>query len=258
MLRNLILLPFLNFVRSSIEICVLAFKAIVSIFEPPLNFRRIISHLYLDGIKSIPVIFLMSVFTGGVLAMQSYFGLQRFGAEVFTGSLVGVSLTKELIPVLTGLMLAGRVSASYSAEIGTMVVTEQVDALFTFGINPVKYLVSPRVTALLIMCPLLTLFGDFMSIMGGRLVAALVVNQNPNLFDSQLFVALEIWDVLSGMVKAISFGLTVAVIGSYFGLKTEGGAKGVGRATTTAVVVASVIILISDFFWSKILPFSLR
>jgi len=258
MLRNLILLPFLNFVRSSIEICVLAFKAIVSIFEPPLNFRRIISHLYLDGIKSIPVIFLMSVFTGGVLAMQSYFGLQRFGAEVFTGSLVGVSLTKELIPVLTGLMLAGRVSASYSAEIGTMVVTEQVDALFTFGINPVKYLVSPRVTALLIMCPLLTLFGDFMAIMGGRLVAALVVNQNPNLFDSQLFVALEIWDVLSGMVKAISFGLTVAVIGSYFGLKTEGGAKGVGRATTTAVVVASVIILISDFFWSKILPFSLR
>ena len=258
MLRNLILLPFLNFVRSSIEICVLAFKAIVSIFEPPLNFRRIISHLYLDGIKSIPVIFLMSVFTGGVLAMQSYFGLQRFGAEVFTGSLVGVSLTKELIPVLTGLMLAGRVSASYSAEIGTMVVTEQVDALFTFGINHVKYLVSPRVTALLIMCPLLTLFGDFMAIMGGRLVAALVVNQNPNLFDSQLFVALEIWDVLSGMVKAISFGLTVAVIGSYFGLKTEGGAKGVGRATTTAVVVASVIILISDFFWSKILPFSLR
>lgn len=258
MLKNLILLPFLNFVRSSIEICVLAFKAIVSIFEPPLNFRRIISHLYLDGIKSIPVIFLMSVFTGGVLAMQSYFGLQRFGAEVFTGSLVGVSLTKELIPVLTGLMLAGRVSASYSAEIGTMVVTEQVDALFTFGINPVKYLVSPRVTALLIMCPLLTLFGDFMAIMGGRLVAALVVNQNPNLFDSQLFVALEIWDVLSGMVKAISFGLTVAVIGSYFGLKTEGGAKGVGRATTTAVVVASVIILISDFFWSKILPFSLR
>ena len=94
--------------------------------------------------------------------------------------------------------------------------------------------------------------------MGGRLVAALVVNQNPNLFDSQLFVALEIWDVLSGMIKAVSFGLTVAVIGSYFGLKTEGGAKGVGRATTTAVVVASIIILISDFFWSKILPFSLR
>jgi phospholipid/cholesterol/gamma-HCH transport system permease protein len=258
MLRNLFLQPLLDFIRSSREICILSYKALIAIFEPPINFRRIISHLYLDGIKSIPVVFLMAVFTGGVLAMQSYFGLQRFGAEVFTGSLVGVSLTKELIPVLTGLMLAGRVSASYSAEIGTMVVTEQVDALFTFGINPVKYLVSPRVLALLIMTPLLTLFGDFMAIMGGRLVAALVVNQNPNLFDSQLFVALEIWDVLSGMVKAVSFGLTIAVVGSYFGLKTEGGAKGVGRATTTAVVVASVIILISDFFWSKILPFSLR
>jgi phospholipid/cholesterol/gamma-HCH transport system permease protein len=258
MLRNLFIQPFLNFISSSKEIIVLSFKAIVSILKPPFNFRRIISHLYLDGIKSIPVIFLMSVFTGGVLAMQSYYGLQRFGAEVFTGSLVGVSLTKELIPVLTGLMLAGRVAASYSAEIGTMVVTEQVDALFTFGINPVKYLVSPRVMALLIMTPLLTLFGDFIAIMGGRLVAEFVVNQNPNLFDSQLFVSLEIWDVLSGMVKALSFGFTVAVIGSYFGLKTEGGAKGVGRATTTAVVVASVIILISDFFWSKILPFSLR
>lgn len=253
-----ILQPLQSLVRSCIEICVLAFKAVVSIFVPPFNFRRIISHLYLDGFKSIPVIFLMSIFTGGVLAMQSYYGLQRFGAEVFTGSLVGVSLTKELIPVLAGLMLAGRVGASYSAEIGTMVVTEQVDALYTFGINPVKYLVSPRVTALLIMTPLLTLFGDFMAIMGGRLVAMFVVSQNPNLFDSQLFVALEIWDILSGMVKAVSFGLTVAVIGSYFGLKTEGGAKGVGRATTTAVVVASIIILISDFFWSKILPFSLR
>ncbi|MBN2399295.1 MAG: ABC transporter permease [Candidatus Aminicenantes bacterium] len=248
----------LNFARNSGEIFAISLKSTAFIFKPPLNFRRIINHLYLDGIKSIPVIFLMSVFTGGVLALQSYYALQRFGAEVFTGSLVGVSLTKELIPVLSGLILAGRVSASYSAEIGTMVVTEQVDALFTFGINPLKYLVSPRVAALLVMAPLLTLFGDFMGIMGGRLVAALVVNQNPNLYDSQLFSALEIWDVLSGMIKSVFFGLTIAVIGSYFGLKTEGGAKGVGRATTTAVVVASIIILISDFFWTKILPFSLR
>lgn len=255
---NLFLLPLLNFARSSGEIVALSFKAIVQVFIPPLHSRRIVSHLYLDGIKSIPVIFLMSVFTGGVLTLQSFYALERLGAEVFTGSLVGVSLTKELIPVLTGLMLAGRVCASYSAEIGTMVVTEQVDALFTFGINPVKYLVSPRVMALLIMTPLLTLFGDFMGIMGGRVVASLVVNQNPNLFDSQLFVSLEIWDVLSGMIKAIFFGFTIAIIGSYFGLKTEGGAKGVGQATTTAVVVASIIILISDFFWSKILPFSMR
>jgi len=247
-----------NFARNSGEIFILAGKAIALIFRRPFNFRLIESHLYLDGIKSIPVIFLMAVFTGGVLALQSYFGLQRFGAEVFTGSLVGVSLTKELIPVLTGLMLAGRVSASYSAEIGTMVVTEQVDALFTFGVNPVKYLVSPRLIALVIMTPLLTLFGDFVGIMGGRLVAALVVHQNPNLFDSQLFVSLEIWDVVSGLIKSVFFGLTIAVIGCYFGLKTEGGAKGVGQATTTAVVVSSVIILVSDFFWTKILPFSLR
>jgi phospholipid/cholesterol/gamma-HCH transport system permease protein len=151
--------PLFSLARNCGEIFVLAGKAIVLIFKRPYNFRLIENHLYLDGIKSIPVIFLMAVFTGGVLALQSYFGLQRFGAEVFTGSLVGVSLTKELIPVLTGLMLAGRVCASYSAEIGTMVVTEQVDALFTFGVNPVKYLVSPRLVALVIMTPLLTLFG---------------------------------------------------------------------------------------------------
>jgi phospholipid/cholesterol/gamma-HCH transport system permease protein len=247
-----------GFARDCGEIFILAGKAIALIFRRPLNFRQIVNHLYLDGIKSIPVIFLMSVFTGGVLALQSFYGLQRFGAEVFTGSLVGVSLTKELIPVLTGLMLAGRVSAAYSAEIGTMVVTEQVDALYTFGINPVKYLVSPRLLALVVMTPLLTLFGDFIGIMGGHVIAAVVVNQNPNLFDSQLFMSLELWDVGSGMVKSLFFGMTIAIIGSYFGLKTEGGAEGVGKATTTAVVVASVIILVSDFFWSKILPFSLR
>jgi len=256
--KNRLKKPLRNFVAVCGEIVFLTGKAFSLIFKRPWNLTLIKNHLYLDGIKSIPVILLMSVFTGGVLALQSYYGLQRFGAEVFTGSLVGVSLTKELIPVLTGLMLAGRVSASYSAEIGTMVVTEQVDALFTFGVNPVKYLVSPRLVALLIMTPMLTLFGDFVAIMGGRLVATLVVHQNPYLFDSQVYVSLEIWDVMSGLIKAVFFGLTIAIIGSYFGLKTEGGAKGVGRATTTAVVVASVIILVSDFFWTKILPFSLR
>ncbi len=182
--------PLQRFALAFGEVFILTGKAISLIFKRPFNFRLIENRLYLDGIKSIPVVFLMAVFTGGVLSLQSYFGLQRFGAEVFTGSLVGVSLTKELIPVLTGLMLAGRVCASYSAEIGTMVVTEQVDALYTFGINPVKYLVSPRLVALVVMAPLLTLFGDFVGIMGGRLVAALVVHQNPYLFDSQLFVAL--------------------------------------------------------------------
>jgi phospholipid/cholesterol/gamma-HCH transport system permease protein len=240
------------------QIVLLLFQSIVYIFQRPFNIRLIVHHLFVDGYKSIPVVFLMSVFTGGVLALQSFFGLQRFGAEVFTGSLVGVSLTKELIPVLTGLMISGRVGASYSAEIGTMKVSEQIDALFTFGINPVKYLVSPRVVALMIMVPMLTLFGDFVGILGGQVVSDVVCRQNPVLFEFQLFTALEFWDVVSGLIKAIFFGLTIAVIGSFYGLNTEGGAKGVGRATTTAVVVASIIILISDFFWSKILPFSLR
>jgi len=240
------------------EISTLLGQSVAFIFQRPFNIKMIVNHLYVDGLKSIPVVFLTSVFTGGVLAMQSYYGLQRFGAELFTGSLVGVSLTKELIPVLTGLMISGRVGAAYSAEIGTMKVSEQIDALFTFGINPVKYLVSPRVVALMMMVPMLTLFGDFVGIMGGRLVADVICRQNPVQFDVQLYVSLEFWDIISGLIKSLFFGLTIAVIGSFYGLKTDGGAKGVGRATTTAVVVSSIIILISDFFWSKILPFSLK
>jgi len=247
-----------DFLTQSGDLAILLYQSIKYIFQRPFNFKLIINHLHTDGLRSIPVIFLTAIFTGGVLALQSFYGLQRFGAEIFTGSLVGVSLTKELVPVLTGLMLAGRVGAAYSAEIGTMKVSEQIDALYTFGINPVKYLVSPRVVALVIMVPLLTLIGDFVGIMGGKIVVDLICNQNPVVFEWQLLGHLELWDVISGMIKAFFFGLTIAVVGSHFGMKTEGGAEGVGRATKTAVVTASIIILISDFFWSKILPFTLR
>ncbi len=249
---------FLRFAKHTGEIVILALKSFSFVFRRPFYGRLFVNHLFLDGIQSIPVIFLASLFTGGVLALQSFYALERLGTEMFTGALVGVSLAKELIPVIGGLILAGRVSASYSAEIGTMEVTEQVDALFTFGIHPVQYLVTPRLLAMMLMVPALTLFGDFVSVIGGRIVVSIVCHQNPNLFDSQLFYALEFWDVLYGMIKAVFFGITIAVIGSYFGLKTEGGAKGVGHATTTAVVVSSIIILISDFLWSKVLPITLR
>lgn len=249
---------FLHFAKHTGEIVILAVKSFSFAFRRPFYGRLFVNHLFLDGIQSIPVIFLTSIFTGGVLALQSFYALQRLGTEMFTGALVGVSLAKELIPVLGGLILAGRVSASYSAEIGTMAVTEQVDALFTFGVQPIQYLVTPRLLALMIMVPALTLFGDFVSIVGSRIVVSVVCHQNPNLFDSQLFYSLELWDVVYGMIKSVFFGITIAVIGSYYGLKTEGGAKGVGHATTTAVVVSSIIILISDFLWSKILPFSLK
>ncbi len=240
------------------EILILLGKSINFIFVKPFNLKMVVLHIYVDGLRSIPVIFLTSVFTGGVLALQSFYGLLRFGAETFTGSLVGVSLTRELIPVLTGLMLAGRVGASYSAEIGTMKVSEQIDALYTFGVNPIKYLVTPRVIALMVIVPMLTLFGDFVGIWGGRIVVDVICNQNPRLYDAQLISALEFFDIISGLIKSIFFGLTIAIIGSYFGISTEGGAKGVGRATTISVVTASIIILISDFFWSKILPFRLK
>jgi phospholipid/cholesterol/gamma-HCH transport system permease protein len=249
---------FSDFAEHTGEIVILMIRSVRLVFHSTFQGRLVIQHVTTDGLGSIPVVFLMSFFTGAVLTLQSFFAMQRIGTEMFTGSLVGVSLAKELIPVIGGLMLAGRVCASYSAEIGTMVVTEQVDALFTFGVNPVQYLVSPRLVALAFMAPALTLFGDFVGITGGRIVASVVCHQNPNLFDSQLYSSLEMWDIVSGMIKSFFFGLTIAIIGSHFGLRTEGGARGVGRATTTAVVVSSVIILISDFFWSKVLPFSLK
>ncbi len=227
-------------------------------FKDTFYFKRVVHHIYYDGIKSLPVILLTGIFTGGVLALQGFYALTLFSAEAFAGNMVGVTLTKELGPVLVGLMLAGRVGASYSAEIGTMKVSEQVDALFTFGINPISYLVNPRIVAMLTVTPLLVIMSDFIGIFGGRFVIDFVCHQNPLLFDRQLFLSVTMWDVFYGLIKSIFFGFIIAVVGCFYGLRTRGGAQGVGKSTTITVVISSILILISDFLASKILPFSLN
>lgn len=205
------------------------------------------------GWDSIPVVMLTCMFTGMVLALQTFRAFERFHAEGFVGSVVALSLTRELAPVLTGLIIAGRVGSSMAAELGTMRVTEQIDALYAMATEPVHYLVVPRVGASVLMLPLLTLVGDAIGVIGGWLVAVGLFGANSFVYWDRTFMYLEVNDVTSGLIKAAFFGLILAVTGCAKGFYTTGGAEGVGRATTSAVVTASLYILLSDFFLTKIL-----
>jgi phospholipid/cholesterol/gamma-HCH transport system permease protein len=208
------------------------------------------------GYYSLPVVGLTAVFTGMVLALQSYTGFSRFEAESAIATVVVLSMTRELGPVLAGLMVAGRIGAAMAAEIGTMRVTEQIDALTTLSTNPLKYLVAPRLIAGLTMLPLLVLVADVIGVFGGFMVSTYKLGFNPAAYLKNTFDYLENIDVISGLVKAAVFGFIVALMGCYSGYNSKGGAQGVGAATTTAVVSASVLILcfnyiITELFFSR-------
>lgn len=208
------------------------------------------------GYYSLPVVGLTALFTGMVLALQSYTGFARFQAEGSVATVVVLSISRELGPVLAGLMVAGRIGASMAAEIGTMRVTEQIDALSTLSTNPIKYLVVPRLIAGLTMLPLLVLVADIIGVFGGFLVAVYRLNFNPALYLANTWEFLQVVDVVSGLVKAAVFGFFVALMGCYHGYHSRGGAEGVGTATTNAVVSASILILLSNYlitglFFSK-------
>lgn len=232
---------------------VLLFQAAYWLFRPPWDVREWFRQMVRVGWDSIPVIFLTCLFTGMVLALQTYQGFQRFHAEGFVGSVVALSLTRELAPVLTGLMAAGRVGSAMAAELGTMRVTEQIDALYTMATPPVQYLVVPRVLASILMLPLLTLIGDGIGIVGGWMVAAGLFHANTFTYWEKTFQYLEINDITSGLIKAAFFGMILAGTGCAKGYFTTGGAEGVGRSTTAAVVTGSLYILLSDFFLTKVL-----
>ncbi len=205
------------------------------------------------GVDSLPVVGLTAMFTGMVLALQTYTGFARFNAEGWVGSVVSLSLTRELAPVLTALMIAGRIGSALAAEIGSMRVTEQIDALTTMATQPVQYLVVPRVAAATLMMPPLVAFADALGIYGGYLVAVQLMGANPLVYWDRTFQFLEVNDVTSGLIKAAAFGLILSVTGCTKGYYTTGGAEGVGRATTQAVVMSSLVILLSDFFLTKLL-----
>lgn len=221
--------------------------------RPPYDFGELTRQMVKVGFNSIPVVLLTTLFTGGVMALQTFTVLKRINAESFVGSGVALSMVRELAAVLTGLIVAGRAGSAMGAELGTMRVTEQIDALEVMATDPVHYLVVPRVWASTIMLPLLVVMGNGVGILGGYLVAVIMMGANPVAYVDRSFQFMELHDLFSGLIKAAVFGFLIATVGCQQGFYTSGGAEGVGKATTAAVVVASIAILVSDFFLTRLL-----
>lgn len=222
------------------------------LFRPPFYPREFLIQLMQIGFLSLPVVGLTALFTGGALALQIYSGGARFNAEAVVPSIVAIGMVRELGPVLGGLMVAGRVAAAIAAEIGTMKVTEQIDALVTLSTNPLKYLTLPRVLAATLSLPILVAIGDSIGIFGGYLVGTTRLGFNPANYIQNTIDFLEPWDVISGMIKGAVFGFIVAIMGCYHGMNSGKGAAGVGRATTNAVVSASILILASNYVLTEV------
>jgi phospholipid/cholesterol/gamma-HCH transport system permease protein len=238
---------FLVFLASTGRLALFASRAIGDCFRPPF-YPRLIARQMIDiGYYSLPVVGLTAIFTGMVLALQTHTGFSRFAAEGAVATVVVLSMTRELGPVIAALMVAGRIGASIAAEIGTMRVTDQIDALETLSTNPFKYLVVPRLLAGTVTVPALVLVADVIGVFGGFLVSTYKLGFNPSSYINQTSDYLHSDDVLSGVMKAAVFGFIVALMGCYFGYHSRGGAQGVGAATTYAVVSASIMILLSDY-----------
>lgn len=221
--------------------------------RPPLKFRRIVSQLHFIGVKSSSIILLTAGFSGMVLGLQGYYTLRKFGSEALLGPAVGLSLIRELGPVMTALMVTARAGSASAAEIGIMRITEQIDALEAMAVNPMKYLVVPKVIAGLIAIPLLTAIFDVVGIYGGYLVGVKLLGVGAGTYFSEMRNMVEISDIRGGFLKSVSFGLIVTWVCTYKGFYTGYGAEGVGKATTEAVVLSSVLVLIWNYFMTAVL-----
>jgi phospholipid/cholesterol/gamma-HCH transport system permease protein len=227
-------------------------RSVYHILTPPYYLKKTFRQMIEIGFYSLPVVALTSLFTGMVLALQSYSGFARFSAESAVATVVVISITREIAPVFAGLMVSGRVGASIAAELGTMRVTEQIDALQTLSVSPFKYLVAPRVLAGIIVLPILVLFADIIGVFGGYVISIEKLGFNPAIYLQRTFEYLDNIDVISGLVKASVFGFIVTVVGCYQGYYSKGGAQGVGTATTNAVVTASILILMFNYVLTEI------
>ena len=235
------------------KILLLFISVITWTFRPPLKAANIFKQMEFVGVKSIFVVVLTGTFTGMVMALQAYHGFKMFSAEGMVGSTVALGMTRELGPVLTALMVTGRAGSAMAAELGTMRVTEQIDALYVMAANPVKHLIVPRVIAGILMLPLLTAVADFVGILGGYFVGVDLLHINAGIFIKNITKLVDLNDIFNGLIKAAFFGFILSLIGCYKGFNARGGAEGVGRATTEAVVVSSVSILISDYFLTAVM-----
>ncbi len=235
------------------DYALLAGRGLAVLLRPPRYPRDMIAQMDLMGVQSLSIVVLTGMFTGMVLALQSAASLDAFGARPYVGRLVCVSMVRELGPVLTALMVTGRVGSGMAAELGSMVVTQQIDALRVLGTDPVRKLVAPRLVAGLVMVPLLTVISDTLGIFGGSLISVFNLKLSWEFYWRSVGNALVLNDLVMGLSKPVVFGFILASVGCYMGLRTTGGTQGVGKSTTRSVVVGSVLILSSDFFMTKIL-----
>ena len=238
--------------RGTGQVALFALEAVSHLLRPPFYHRLFLRAFLEIAYFSLPVVALTAVFTGMVLALQSYTGFARFNAEGAVANVVVLSITRELGPVLAGLMVAGRIGAAFAAEIGTMRVTDQIDALSTLSTNPMKYLVAPRLLAGTVALPLLVVVADILGVMGGWLIGTQQLGFSSGAYLKATFDFLQYGDVVSGLVKAAVFGFIITLMGCWAGYQSGGGAQGVGRATTGAVVASSILILATDYVLTAI------
>src|SRR5215204_4382714 len=243
--------PLKNFFFELQEISFLVWRAFVGLLHRPRYLGETIHQMDLIGVGSLPIVLLTGFFTGGVLILQTFPTLQYYSIQDQTGRSVATSLVRELGPVLSALMVSGRIGSAISAELGSMVVSQQIDAMRALGTDPNRKLVSPRILALIFMLPLLTVAADIFGIIGGGIVASGIFNQDVNVFITSVRTGITTEDLVGGIIKPLFFGLIIGSISCYKGLTTTGGTVGVGRSTTSAVVLSSIVVIIFDFFLSK-------
>ncbi len=262
-MRSLSIKRLLNFTGRKISgftiylggITVLFLRTVYWLFSLGTRRRQVLEQMRMIGVASFPIVLLISFFTGMVLALQSAYQMQKVSAEMYIASLVALSMTRELGPVLTGLIVAGRCGAAITAELGTMKVTEQVDALESMSVNPVHYLVVPRFVAMIIMVPLLTIYADFFGILGGYVIGVGRLNISSSMYMTMTWDPLAVKDVVTGLIKSLSFAALICLISCYEGLNSAGGAEGVGKATTSSVVKSFILIIIADCFFTALFYF---
>jgi phospholipid/cholesterol/gamma-HCH transport system permease protein len=237
------------------EYALLSARSVSNLFSPPYYAADVLEQMDLIGVGSLPIVLLTGFFIGAVMVLQTAAQFERFGQTALTADVVSLALVRELGPSITGLLVAGRNSSGMASELGSMLVTEQVDAMRAMGTDPIRKLVTPRLLATVLMLPLLTAMADFLGLIGGYLVSSLTLRLGAVAFWTRAINTLEFSDLMQGLSKPVVFGFIIATVGCYQGLNVKGGTQGVGRATTQAVVVSSVFILVANFFLTKLMLF---
>ena len=230
--------------------------AFISPFKgKPIRVRASISEMVKAGYNSVPIVSVISLFIGIILALQAAYQLKRFGALIYVADLVGVSMTRELGPIITAIIISRRSGSAFAAEIGSMKAAEEVDALMTMGINPVRFLVVPKLIALMVMVPVLTVLSDFLGLFGGFLLSVTLLELHPVNYFQQTINALLVKDIMTGVIKVWALGIVITTVGAYHGFKVEGGAEEVGRHTTSSVVASIFLVIVFDLFFTALFYF---